>query len=80
MSPRNAKFLSMPRPKFRADQVTLSERLSSIVAPDEMELLRSAAADAGLTVSSYVRLAAVGTASASPTAQQKILTAGAAIP
>lgn len=66
--------------RLRADK-PLAVRLSIALADDEQELIRDAAAAAGMSVSNFLRQAAIGTAVASPTTQQRVFSAaGAAIP
>lgn len=50
------------------------------VADDELEQIKAAADAAGMTSSSYIRLAALGTASLPEGQQQRVLTAGVAEP
>lgn len=66
--------------RLRPDK-PLATRLSIALADDEQELIRDAAAAAGMSVSNYIRTATIGTAVASPTTQQRVFSAaGAAIP
>lgn len=56
----------------------MSERLSVALADDEVEIIRQAAAANGLTMSNYIRLSTLGTASVPSPQRERILSAGAA--
>lgn len=59
----------------------MTERVTFALADDELEVVRSAAQDAGLTVSTYIRLSTLGTASLAPAQRERVLSAGgAAVP
>lgn len=67
----------MGRPRYRAD--TTLNRVTLRIADDEIEMVRDAATAAGLTVSSYLRLVAIGTAVVPEQQRQRVLDAGAAL-
>ena len=60
--------------------VVLDQRLSVALAADELDRVRQSAAALGLTVSSYIRTAALGTATMPPQRQAQHLMAGGAVP
>lgn len=65
----------MPPYRARSDRL-LTERLSFVLADDEVQTIRQAAAANGQTVSTFIRLSTLGTAVAPPAHQSQILTAG----
>ena len=67
---------SMPQHRSRPDRY-LTERLSFVLADDEKQAIRQAAAANGQSVSTFIRLSTLGTAVAPPAHQSQILTAGA---
>lgn len=70
----------MARPHARTDLVALDRIVTTRLTESELELLRDSAGAHGLTVSAYVRLATIGTASLPPAVQEtRLSTAGAAV-
>jgi len=59
-------FLHMGRPFSRSDLVPLDKVVRARVSTDEWRLVEHAAQAQGLTVSQFVRLATVGTATLPP--------------
>jgi uncharacterized protein (DUF1778 family) len=71
----------MARHPMRSDGKALLVRLSIAIADDEQQMIRDAAASAGMSVSGYLRYAALGTAAAEPATRDRVFSAaGAAIP
>lgn len=70
----------MGAPRNRADRL-LTERLSFVLADDELATIKAAAKAAGMTTSTYIRLSTLGTASLPSAQSERILSAGgAAVP
>lgn len=70
----------MGRPHARTDLKALEAVITSRVSDSELEVLREAADARGLTLSAYVRLAAIGTATLPPAIQDdRLVTAGGAV-
>lgn len=67
------------KPRLRPDTV-LDKVTQTRWAADELATIKTAAAAAQLTVSQYMRVAALGTASLDPKTRDKIFTAGSAVP
>lgn len=75
----SAHTSKLGKPRIRPDTV-LDKVTQTRWASDELATIKTAAAAAQLTVSQYMRVAALGTASLDPKTQAKIFTAGSAIP
>jgi hypothetical protein len=67
------------KPRLRPDTV-LDKVTQTRWAADELAQVKTAAEAAQLTVSQYMRVAALGTANLDPKTRDKIFTAGNAIP
>lgn len=76
MAAQQTKKARSGRPRLRPE--TVLDVVSLRMAPDEIELIRAAAAADGMKPSTWIRNAALGTAVLDPASRQEITTAGAA--
>jgi uncharacterized protein (DUF1778 family) len=75
--PRRKPTYAKPSLRTRPDRA-LKASLTTRIADDELEIIQTAAAEAGVTVSAYLRASALGTASMPAKAQHEILHAAGA--
>lgn len=77
--PKRKPTYAKPSLRVRADRA-LKSSLTTRIADDELAIIQEAAAAANVTVSAYLRAAALGTASMPPAEQHDILyAAGVAV-
>lgn len=80
LTPSAYTFQGMGRPHARTDLKALERVITARVTDSELEVLREAADARGLTISAYVRLASIGTATLPPATQDhRLVSAGGAV-
>jgi flagellar basal body rod protein FlgF len=68
-----------PRPNKRVKPGAQTRHVTARIAEDDYRAVENAAQSAGLTVSAYLRVSAIGTATADPETRNQVLAAGTAI-